>query len=615
MTRRTRQNNALGSVDADGRLTTLVLDPASAVTGALADRYISSYANAPVSKLTMLPTQVNGQWQGFNGGTNVVTARGFEYVAYVRSDNHIVIAQRVAGSKVWTVTDLNSFFGAQVADGHNVTSIAVDANGYIHVSGNMHNVALMYIRSNAPDSIAAFTARTMIGTEEDSVTYPIFVSRAGLLYFTYRNGVSGAGDFFLNSYNPATQTWTRRAKLFALASGGSTFSAYPSGPHIDATGSMHMSFVWRDTGFANTTRDVGYIKSDDGGTTWKNAAGVTQTLPITFDTSPTVFSTPATDSGLLNTQLTVTLDGVVHIDFLYYDANGASNVMHLWLDGTGWHNEFVTFGKARMATNVGILDSSVGRAGIVSYKNEVYAIWRSSMDGKGGQIRAIDISKPGSPFEFPISEIDVGAQEPVLWDDGAIQNSGVVKFLLTTQPPGGQAGGANYGSQWAAIFEMQLNRLKYVGSLQAGRAKVIPIATFSIPSSTVTVASAAAVPGVPNWIISPALAGQTVLIRLRHRIRSTTGATAGGVGTWAVSQYDSGGGNLTDRIRVLVSTTGAVLLDTPWVPLDMTKLTTGGWLELRAFWTPASGDTTHGTNLTIGQLEIGLLQDANGDYL
>jgi hypothetical protein len=132
-----------------------------------------------------------------------------------------MIGKRSMPDGAWESYELASTTGnpmvsPTVDDGHNSLAVALDSDGYFHVSGNMHNFALRYVRSTAPSNITAWTAPAMIGTNEYSVTYPQFITAGdGSLLFLHRTGGAGNGDSYLNRYNVTTMTWARVSKLLS----------------------------------------------------------------------------------------------------------------------------------------------------------------------------------------------------------------------------------------------------------------------------------------------------------------------------------------------------------------------------------------------------------------
>src|SRR5262249_26296289 len=154
------------------------------------------------------------------------------------------------GATTWTSTTLPTVVGW---DSHNYVTMAVDADGFIHVSGNMHNVPLIYFRSTrAMDVTSLVRVTSMVGSNETSATYPqFFQGPTGILVFAYGDGGSGNGNYIFNSYSRATQTWSR---LLAspLIDGQGLRSAYPVGPILGPDGWYHLVWTWRDTPDAST---------------------------------------------------------------------------------------------------------------------------------------------------------------------------------------------------------------------------------------------------------------------------------------------------------------------------------------------------------------------------
>jgi hypothetical protein len=96
-------------------------------------------------------------------------------------------------------------------DSHNSVVMAIDSAGQIHLAGNMHDNGLTYYRTREPAAIATFEqVAAMTGRDEDRCTYPLFMTLAdSRLVFRYRSGQSGNGDWIMNVFDTATQTWRR----------------------------------------------------------------------------------------------------------------------------------------------------------------------------------------------------------------------------------------------------------------------------------------------------------------------------------------------------------------------------------------------------------------------
>jgi hypothetical protein len=223
------------------------------------------------------------------------------------------------------------------ADGHNVYAIAVDAAGFVHVAGNMHNDRLRYVRSTRPRDIRSWKQGRMIGTDESSVSYPAFVRRrdGGLLFF-YREGSSGDGDVYANTYEDGR--WRRLTKV--IDGRATAESAYLSHVAVDRNDTIHLLFTWRGTSDAATSNDLSYARSRDGGRNWERSDGTGATSTITHANAEIVLDTPDEDSGLSSGGgLEVDDHGRPHGAVLL-GSGAARTIRHVWFDGS-WHDEDV----------------------------------------------------------------------------------------------------------------------------------------------------------------------------------------------------------------------------------------------------------------------------------
>jgi hypothetical protein len=212
------------------------------------------------------------------------------YAVFWGSDMNPYVASMKDGESTWQTFNLGTLPGNPLAapapaDEHNELAITVDAAGYLHISGNHHRVPLNYIRSMAPNNIfGGWETPGMVGDSfETETTYPRFVDGR---FFFWRSGTSSDGDLMLNKYNTTTRIWSRVGMILQghnwnVAS--DDMSAYPSRIVYDASGTLHLWWVWRDTITIDSNTDLCYMYSPDEGVTWKNAAGATIALPVLPD--------------------------------------------------------------------------------------------------------------------------------------------------------------------------------------------------------------------------------------------------------------------------------------------------------------------------------------------
>ena len=208
--------------------------------------------------------------------SSLVTFKQNQYTAYYDADGYMVIGKRKLGSEHWELQ--RSQYKGNVTDAHNVISLMVDGEGYLHVAFDHHGQPLNYCRSTAPESLVLGEKEPMTSKDEADVTYPEFYRLStGDLLFVYRSGASGRGNLVLNRYNLKQRKWQRVQDV--LIDGEGQRNAYWQ-LYVDAKDVIHLSWVWRETWMVETNHDLCYACSSDGGKTWQKSNGEIYNLPI-----------------------------------------------------------------------------------------------------------------------------------------------------------------------------------------------------------------------------------------------------------------------------------------------------------------------------------------------
>ena len=243
-------------------------------------------------------------WSAHPVDFDIQTAGNYQFIAYYDTLRRMTVARRTIGATQWQYTVLPQTTGW---DSHNYIAMALDDSGYVHVSGNMHNVALVYYRSTRPYDMSAYTAPGMVGSNETSVTYPVFIKGPNRQFiYQYRDGGSGNGTTIWNGYALATKRWSRITSS-GLFNGGGTVNAYHTTPVLGPDGYYHIIWMWRETPVANTNHDISHMKSLDL-VNWRTMAGATVTLPVTQSTAGVVVDPVPSGNGLINMDFWISWD-------------------------------------------------------------------------------------------------------------------------------------------------------------------------------------------------------------------------------------------------------------------------------------------------------------------
>jgi hypothetical protein len=208
---------------------------------------------------------------------SLVSHQDMQYVSYYNPAGYLTLGKRKLNDCNWEIKQ--SQYQGNVRDAHNVISIMVDGEGYLHVAWDHHNGRLRYTKSAAPGSLELLEEMPMVGTNEKQVTYPEFYKMPnGDVLFLYRDGASGSGNLIMNRYDIKTEQWVRIHHN--LISGEGKRNAYWQA-FVDHKGTIHLSWVWRESPDVASNHDMAYACSKDGGVSWQNSRGEIYTLPIT----------------------------------------------------------------------------------------------------------------------------------------------------------------------------------------------------------------------------------------------------------------------------------------------------------------------------------------------
>ncbi|MBN2477476.1 MAG: BNR repeat-containing protein [Pirellulales bacterium] len=258
----------------------------------------------------------------FPVGFSLLTHGQRQYVAYYDAQHQMTVAVRTLDQHRWEFTKLDSKVGW---DSHNGVTLAVDGNGDLHLSGNMHGVPLVYFRTDTPGDITTLRRLPMAGKDEKRCTYPHFLHDAkGRLVFHYRDGGSGNGRRFYNVYDLKSRTW---ARLFdtPLFVGQGKRNAYPGGPVVGPDKRFHVFWVWRDTPDCATNNNLSYARSPDL-VHWETAAGKPVALPMTLGTEGLIVDPIPSGGGIINGGARLVFDSQSRPMIAYHKSDAQENM-------------------------------------------------------------------------------------------------------------------------------------------------------------------------------------------------------------------------------------------------------------------------------------------------
>ena len=272
--------------------------------------------------------------------SSVITHGDVQFAAYYDQESRVVLARREGGRKGWeTVT---TALKGRTNDAHNAISLGVDGTGVLHIAWDHHSSPLRYVRGGmSPGSLELTDPLAMTGKKEGHVTYPEFYSLpGGDLLCIYRDGGSGNGNLMLNRYDVGAGVWHQVQD--GLLDGEGERNAYWQFA-VDTSGSLHLSWVWRESGDVATNHDLCYARSSDGGVTWERSSGEAYELPITAANAEYACRIPQRSELINQTAMCADSHGKPYIATYWREAESEVPQYRLvWRDDAGWHSRPVS---------------------------------------------------------------------------------------------------------------------------------------------------------------------------------------------------------------------------------------------------------------------------------
>jgi hypothetical protein len=281
---------------------------------------------------------------------SIVSHQDQQYIAYYDQEGFVVLGKRNLDAESWEIK--RTPYRGNIRDAHNTINIMVDGDGYLHLSWDHHNDKLRYCRSKEPGSLELTEKIPMTSKKESRVTYPEFYRLPnGDLLFLYRDGASGQGDLMMNHYDLATRQWTQRQDAFLNGEGQR--NAYWQ-MCTDQLGTIHISWVWRETGDVATNHDMGYAKSTDGGKSWLKANGEAYKLPITAANTEYAARIPQAHALINTTSMCADAAGNPYIATYFRPEGTKVPQYHLiYHDGNQWHTQQISDRKTPFSLSGG----------------------------------------------------------------------------------------------------------------------------------------------------------------------------------------------------------------------------------------------------------------------
>lgn len=341
---------------------------------------------------------------------SLVTQGDEQYISYYDAEGFLVLGKRKLDSEQWTLH--RTQYKGNVKDAHNIISMMLDGDGYIHVAFDHHGHKLNYCRSIAPYSLVLGEKIPMTGINEEDVTYPEFYTLAGGdLLFAYRSGASGRGNLVMNRYSVEDKKWTRVQDV--LIDGENKRNAYWQ-LYVDEQGTIHLSWVWRETWLVETNHDLCYARSSDNGVTWCKSDGEKYQLPIRLDNAEYACRIPQNSELINQTSMSADASGNPYIATYWRDVDSdVPQYRIVWNDGKKWQNRQVSERKTPFSLKGGGTKMiPVSRPRIVVESGEIYYVFRDEERGSRVSLAHTNDVANGKWVTTDLTDFPVDAWEP-----------------------------------------------------------------------------------------------------------------------------------------------------------------------------------------------------------
>lgn len=323
---------------------------------------------------------------------SVTTFGDTQYTAFYDPDGHVILAKRKLESDQWEIRKTQ--YSGNVKDAHNDICIAVDGKGILHMAWDHHANALRYARSNAPGSLELGERQPMTGKHEDR---------------------SGNGNLVINRLDASTGQWAQVQEN--LIDGQKQRNPYCQ-MAVDEKGTIHLSWVWRESGDVATNHDLCYAKSIDGGKTWLKSSGETYTLPINVTNAEIAVSIPQKQELINQTSMTTDSKGHPYIATYWREKDADIPQYHVvYHDGTKWQTSQV--GKQTVSFRLGGTGTKripISRPQIVADSSggvdKAYLVFRDEGRGNKVSLAICDDLTKGDWRVNDLTSTPIGQWEP-----------------------------------------------------------------------------------------------------------------------------------------------------------------------------------------------------------
>ncbi|MGH8020858.1 MAG: BNR repeat-containing protein [Opitutaceae bacterium] len=367
---------------------------------------------------------------------SVASHEGTQFTAFYDPEGGVLLARRKHGDSSWQIH--RTGLKGNIQDAHNSISLMPDGAGILHLAWNHHNDPLHYCRTLDPETLELTGPLPMTGKNELRVTYPeLHRLPDGDLLFLYRDGASGNGNLVINRFRASSGEWMRVHDV--VIDGEGARNAYWQAC-IDNSGTLHLSWVWRESPDVASNHDLCYARSHDGGVTWEDSRGRALRIPIRESTAEVVARIPQGSALINQTSMTAGPRGNPIIA-TYWRPDGARAPQYhiVRLTPEGWKIQQV--GARTLDFELGGAGAKripISRPQVVAGASRCFVFFSDEERGRRVSVAACDDLERGLWSIEDLTEATVGQWEPTLDTERWRTNQEIHLFVQRTAQGDGE---------------------------------------------------------------------------------------------------------------------------------------------------------------------------------
>ena len=215
----------------------------------------------------------------------------------------------------------------------------------------------------------------------------------------------------LNGYDVKSCKWHRIQNV--LIDGEEQRSAYWQ-LYVDERGTIHLSWVWRETWHVETNHDLCYARSFDNGVTWYKSDGEKYELPIRAANAEYACRIPQESELINQTGMSADAEGHPYIASYWRDADSdIPQYRVVWHDGQKWNSRQVSSRHTPFSLKGGGTKMiPISRPRIVVDKGEVFYLFRDEERGSRVSVAHTKDVTTGTWSICDLTDFSVEAWEP-----------------------------------------------------------------------------------------------------------------------------------------------------------------------------------------------------------